>query len=154
MVDTPPGALAKTILQLASEPQMRGRVMALWALAWLGSTPVGGPIVGWAGQAAGARWSLVFGGLPTLACGILALPAMTRIDRRTAQAQAPASRLPSHMGRHAGHAQQGAQQGGVGAGRARQEVASGQRDAAAGQDGQPVDTVARQEHEQLAPGGV
>ncbi len=31
-------------------PDMRGRVMALWALAWLGSTPIGGPIVGWIGQ--------------------------------------------------------------------------------------------------------
>ena len=56
---------------------MRGRVMALWALAWLGSTPIGGPIVGWIGQAVGARWSLVVGGLPTLVCGILALPALT-----------------------------------------------------------------------------
>jgi len=63
---------------------MRGRVMALWALAWLGSTPIGGPIVGWAGQTAGARWALVIGGLATLACGMLALPALTRIDRRAA----------------------------------------------------------------------
>jgi hypothetical protein len=56
--------------------------MALWALAWLGSTPIGGPIVGWVGQAAGARWALVIGGLATLLCGLLALPALTRIDRR------------------------------------------------------------------------
>ena len=75
-------SLAKTTLQLAAKPQMRGRVMALWALAWLGSTPIGGPIVGWVGQTVGARWSLVIGGLPTLVCGILALPALTRIDRR------------------------------------------------------------------------
>jgi MFS family permease len=65
---------------------MRGRVMALWALAWLGSTPIGGPIVGWVGQQAGARWSLVIGGLATLVCGLLALPALTRIDRRAAAA--------------------------------------------------------------------
>jgi len=77
-------SLAKTTLQLAAKPAMRGRVMALWALAWLGSTPIGGPIVGWAGQAAGPRWALVIGGLATLACGILALPALTRIDRRAA----------------------------------------------------------------------
>ena len=77
-------SLAKTTLQLAAKPEMRGRVMALWALAWLGSTPIGGPIVGWAGQVIGPRWALVIGGLPTLACGILALPAMTRIDRRPA----------------------------------------------------------------------
>jgi MFS family permease len=63
---------------------MRGRVMALWGLAWLGSTPIGGPIVGWVGQEAGARWSLVLGGVPTLLCGLLALPVLMRIDRRRA----------------------------------------------------------------------
>ncbi|MDX6342643.1 MAG: hypothetical protein QOH87_2781, partial [Trebonia sp.] len=50
---------AKTALQLAADPAMRGRVMALWALAWQGSTPIGGPLVGWIAQEAGARWSLV-----------------------------------------------------------------------------------------------
>jgi MFS family permease len=73
-------SFAKTSLQLAAKPTMRGRVMALWALAWLGSTPIGGPIVGWIGQDAGARWSLVVGGAATLVCGIVALPALTRID--------------------------------------------------------------------------
>ena len=77
-------ALAKTTLQLAAKPEMRGRVMALWALAWLGSTPIGGPIIGWAGQAIGPRWALVIGGVAALACGVLALPALTRIDRRPA----------------------------------------------------------------------
>ena len=83
-------ALAKTTLQLAAKPEMRGRVMALWALAWMGSTPIGGPIVGWTGQAIGARWALVIGGLATLACGVLALPALTRIDRRPAPDVPPA----------------------------------------------------------------
>jgi MFS family permease len=87
-------SLAKTTLQLAAKPEMRGRVMALWALAWLGSTPIGGPIVGWVGQEIGARWSLVIGGLPTLMCGILALPALTRIDRRAA-ARAAAEQQPA-----------------------------------------------------------
>jgi MFS family permease len=76
---------AKTTLQLAAEPAMRGRVMALWALAWQGSTPLGGPLVGWIAQDFGARWSLVAGGLPTLLCGLLALPALTRIDRGAAR---------------------------------------------------------------------
>ena len=80
-------SFAKTSLQLAAKPTMRGRVMALWALAWLGSTPVGGPIVGWIGQEAGARWSLVVGGAATLLCGIAAFPALTRIDRRRAEAE-------------------------------------------------------------------
>lgn len=83
-------SLAKTTLQLAAKPEMRGRVMALWALAWLGSTPIGGPIVGWAGQAIGARWALVIGGLAALACGVLALPALTRLDRRPALDTSPA----------------------------------------------------------------
>jgi len=77
-------SMAKTVLQLAATPEMRGRVMALWGLAWLGSTPIGGPIVGWVGQTAGARWSLVVGGLPTVVCGLLALPALIRIDRQLA----------------------------------------------------------------------
>ena len=83
-------SLAKTTLQLAAKPEMRGRVMALWALAWMGSTPIGGPIVGWTGQAIGARWALVIGGVAALACGILALPALTRIDRRSAPDAPPA----------------------------------------------------------------
>jgi MFS family permease len=83
-------SLAKTTLQLAARPEMRGRVMALWALAWLGSTPIGGPIIGWAGQAIGARWTLVIGGLATLACGVLAGPALTRIDRRASRTADPA----------------------------------------------------------------
>jgi len=64
--------------------------MALWALAWMGSTPIGGPIVGWTGQAIGARWALVIGGVATLACGVLALPALTRIVRRPAPDASPA----------------------------------------------------------------
>ena len=76
---------AKTTLQLAAVPAMRGRVMALWFLAWQGSTPIGGPLVGWIAQEMGARWSLVVGGVPTLLCGLLALPLLTRIDRKPAQ---------------------------------------------------------------------
>ena len=88
-------SMAKTVLQLAATPEMRGRVMALWGLAWLGSTPIGGPIVGWVGQEAGARWSLVVGGVPTLLCGLLALPALVTIDRR----RGDPSRPPAAMSR-------------------------------------------------------
>jgi MFS family permease len=85
---------AKTTLQLAAEPAMRGRVMALWFLAWQGSTPIGGPLVGWIAQEAGARWSLLAGGLPTVLCGLLALPVMLAIDRKTAQ-RAAAEPVPA-----------------------------------------------------------
>jgi MFS family permease len=56
-------------LQLAAAPQMRGRVMALWAVAFLGSTPVGGPVAGVVSQHLGARWGL---GLGAIACGVAA----------------------------------------------------------------------------------
>jgi MFS family permease len=82
-------SMAKTTLQLAAIPIMRGRVMALWALAWLGSTPIGGPIVGWVGQTFGARWSLLVGGLPTVLIGLMAWPALTRIDQRAESGPAP-----------------------------------------------------------------
>lgn len=74
-------SIAKTFLQLAAVPSMRGRVMALWALAWLGSTPIGGPIVGWVGEHAGARWSLLVGGIPTVIVGVSAYPILNRLDR-------------------------------------------------------------------------
>jgi MFS family permease len=52
---------ANTTLQLTADPVMRGRVMAMWTVAFLGSTPVGGPIVGYLGQVAGPRWGLAAG---------------------------------------------------------------------------------------------
>jgi MFS family permease len=89
-------SLAKTTLQLSSVPVMRGRVMALWALAWQGSTPIGGPIVGWISQEFGPRWSLLAGGLPTMAVGLLALPLLGRVDRDNAgtAAERPARVVP------------------------------------------------------------
>jgi MFS family permease len=64
---------AKSVLQLRASPRMRGRVMAVWAVAWNGSTPIGGPIVGWLGQQYGGRWSLVAGSVPTLLIGVYSL---------------------------------------------------------------------------------
>jgi MFS family permease len=81
---------AKTALQLSAAPAMRGWVMSLWAVAWLGSTPVGGPIVGWIGQELGARWSLIAGGLPTIAVGLVTYPILVRVDRRRAAGRAGA----------------------------------------------------------------
>lgn len=70
----------KIALQLTAKPEMRGRVMALWALAWVGSTPIGGPIVGWVGEHLGARWGLLVGGIPTLAIGVALYPMLSRLD--------------------------------------------------------------------------
>ena len=69
-------ALDNTILQQASDPNMRGRVMALWTVAFLGSTPVGGPIIGWIGEHSNPRWALGVGGLAALTAGIYGVIAM------------------------------------------------------------------------------
>jgi MFS family permease len=58
--------------------------MALWGLAWMGSTPVGGPIVGAVGEFFGARWSLLIGGIPTVLVGLAALPVLRALDRKAA----------------------------------------------------------------------
>lgn len=63
-------AVGNATLQVSSKPEMRGRVMALFAVAFLGSTPVGGPIVGYLSERFGARVALVVGGLAAIAGGI------------------------------------------------------------------------------------
>jgi MFS family permease len=60
-------ATANSLLQLNSDPAFRGRVMALYVMVFLGTTPIGGPIVGWIAQQFGARMGLGIGGLATLA---------------------------------------------------------------------------------------
>ncbi|MDW3214782.1 MAG: MFS transporter [Ilumatobacteraceae bacterium] len=54
-------AWSNATLQLHSDPQMRGRVMALFSMALMGSTPIGGPIVGWVGDHANPRVALLLG---------------------------------------------------------------------------------------------
>jgi MFS family permease len=54
-------ALGNSTLQLNSDASMRGRVMALWAVAFLGSTPIGGPVIGWVIRVANPRIGLVVG---------------------------------------------------------------------------------------------
>jgi MFS family permease len=71
------------IVQLESAPDMRGRVLALQAMVFLGSTPIGGPIVGWVVQQFGARYGLALGALSALAAGAWGL----RVVGRQAAAQ-------------------------------------------------------------------
>ncbi len=59
-------SLGNTTVQLESIPEMRGRVMALWSVAMVGSTALGGPIIGFIGENAGARWGLAAGGIVTV----------------------------------------------------------------------------------------
>jgi MFS family permease len=58
------------IVQMESAPEMRGRVLALQAMLFLGSTPIGGPIVGWISQQFGARYAIGVGAAAALGAGI------------------------------------------------------------------------------------
>jgi MFS family permease len=57
---------ANASVQLSTEPAMRGRVMALYMAVFMGGTPIGSPIIGWLGEHAGARWTIVLGGVVAL----------------------------------------------------------------------------------------
>jgi MFS family permease len=77
-------------LQLAAEPTMRGRVMSLWFVAFQGSTPIGGPIIGWVMAEAGARAGLGVGAVTCVLVAVLGLVALRGRpggrERRTAGA--------------------------------------------------------------------
>jgi MFS family permease len=66
-------ATANSRLQLAAAPSMRGRVMALNGLVFLGSTPLGGPLLGWIAEAWGPRAALGVSGGITLGAAIAAV---------------------------------------------------------------------------------
>ena len=59
-------------MQLAVDPVMRGRVMALYMAVLMGGTPIGAPLVGALAEAFGARWSLIAGGLISAGAAIVA----------------------------------------------------------------------------------
>ena len=81
-------------LQIAVEPAMRGRVMALYSIVFLGSTPIGAPLVGWLAEAAGPRAGLLAGALAAL---IAAAAARWAFARGASAAPAPVPR--GHEGR-------------------------------------------------------
>ena len=57
------------IVQIRSDPMMRGRVLALQAMVFLGSTPIGGPIVGWICEKFGPRYGVAVGAVAALGAG-------------------------------------------------------------------------------------
>lgn len=75
-------------LQLAAG-EMRGRVMALYSVVFLGSTPIGAPIVGVLAEQFGPRWGLVVGGVAALATAGVASVAYARAAAAAAAAAAP-----------------------------------------------------------------
>jgi MFS family permease len=84
-------SLGNSTLQLESEPSMRGRVMSLWSVAFQGSTPIGGPLVGAVGGALGARYGLGLGGVACLAAAALGYRGLIRRQALEAVPVAPAA---------------------------------------------------------------
>jgi len=87
-------ASVNSFMQLAVAPQMRGRVMALYSVVFLGSTPIGGPLMGWIASAASPRLALALGGLVAIAAAAWA---------RAAFARAPALSSPELAAAEAGY---------------------------------------------------
>lgn len=71
-------ATANTTIQLTAAPEMRGRVMALYVLLFLGTTPIGGPLVGWICRAAGARAGLLVAAGAALFAGTFGVTSAVR----------------------------------------------------------------------------
>lgn len=97
----PLGALSVTFasgvnssIQLAVDPAMRGRVMAIYSMVFLGSTPIGSILVGWLAEVSSPRAGLALGAVAAILAAIGARAAFARTDRSSAEA-ATASRAPS-----------------------------------------------------------
>ena len=69
-------------IQLAVTAEMRGRVMALFSIVFLGSTPIGGPLAGWLAEAYDPRVALVLAGISGLSAAWAARVIFTRTARR------------------------------------------------------------------------
>jgi MFS family permease len=70
-----------SLVQLSTEPAMRGRVMAILLAIALGGTPVGAPFVGWVADAFGPRWALGVGAAAGLAGAGVVLRYLTKYHR-------------------------------------------------------------------------
>jgi MFS family permease len=82
---------ANASIQMGVEPQLRGRVMALYFMLLMGGGALGAPILGWVGEALGPRWTLIGGGALT-ALGVLlgAAVVVRRRQRRGDQSESGA----------------------------------------------------------------
>jgi MFS family permease len=70
--------LGRTLLQLSTDRSMHGRVLALHGLVFLGTTPFGGPLLGWVCETWGGRAGLIVAGISALAGSALVFPALRK----------------------------------------------------------------------------
>ncbi len=69
---------ANAAAQMGSDPQVRGRVMALYSMVLMGGTPIGAPLLGWVGEVFGPRWTLIGGGGLTVVGVLLSVLVVSR----------------------------------------------------------------------------
>jgi predicted MFS family arabinose efflux permease len=81
MAATSFSSTGNSTIQLNADPQMRGRVMSLWAVAFQGSTPIGGPLAGVVAHSAGPRAALAMGAASCFGAAGLGAFALGRRDR-------------------------------------------------------------------------
>jgi MFS family permease len=74
-------SVTNSALQLISDPTMRGRVMAVYTITLFGTTPIGGPLVGWISEAFGPRWAFLMGGIAVVASIAVFGSAFVRVRR-------------------------------------------------------------------------
>jgi MFS family permease len=98
MVTVTFAAGVNSTLQLAVEPHMRGRVMALYSVVFLGSTPIGAPLVGWLAGELGPRAGLVVGAVAALVAAAGARAAFSRVGEPIAPVDRHALRRRARAG--------------------------------------------------------
>ena len=91
-----------SFVQLGADPQMRGRVMALYFMCFMGGTPFVTPLIGWVSDSFGAPWGLTSGGIVCLATGLGAAAWLARGRRVRLEAHVTPPRLQLHVGPLAG----------------------------------------------------
>jgi MFS family permease len=91
---------ANATVQLSVDPQMRGRVMALYMAIFMGGTPFGSPVIGWIGETFGPRWTILVGGFITMstAAAVALYLVRTRRGGRLAEPD-PTARAPQAVSR-------------------------------------------------------
>jgi MFS family permease len=83
--------LARVLLQLGADPTMQGRIIALHAIVFTGSTPIGAPMIGWVCEQFGARVGMLVSGLVPLVVALTLLPTLRRHRNRGAGPPAAAA---------------------------------------------------------------
>jgi MFS family permease len=87
-----------SFVQLGADPQMRGRVMALYFMCFMGGTPIGAPLIGWISEHLGAPWGLILGGAVCVVAGVAAGAFLSRGRRVRFEARLAPPRVYLRVG--------------------------------------------------------